>query len=77
MVFQPKTRYFKVVNNTKYISLCQSKGLSDETIKPPTTPDNSLTLMIDYLGNKMRVKFTGSILRQPNISCTHRTIVNI
>ena len=33
--------------------------------------------MIDYLDNKMRVKFTGSILRQPNISCTHRTIVNI
>ena len=33
--------------------------------------------MSDYHGNKIRVKFTGSYLKQPNISYTHRTIVNI
>ena len=55
----------------------QSKGLSDETIKPPATSDNSLTPLIDYLGNKIRVKFTGSCLKQPTISYTHGTIVNI
>ena len=33
--------------------------------------------MIDYRGNKVRVKFNGSILRQPKISYTHRTVVNI
>ena len=55
----------------------QSKRLSDETIKPPPTSDNSLTPSIDYLGNKIRVNFNGSCLKQPNISYTHRTIVNI
>ena len=40
-------------------------NLSDKTIKPPATSDNSLTPLIDYHGNKIRVKFTGSILRQP------------
>ena len=55
----------------------QSKRLSDKTIKPPPTSDNSLTLSIDYLGSKIRVKFTGSCLKQPNISYAHKTIVNI
>ena len=36
------------------------KGLSAETIKPPSTFDNSLTLAVSYYGNKTRVKFTGS-----------------
>ena len=57
--------------------MCQSKGLSDETIKPPATSDKSLPSLIDYLGNKIRVKFTGSCLKQPIISYTHGTIVNI
>ena len=55
----------------------QSKGLSDETVKPSSTSDNSLTPWINYLGNKLRVKFTGSCLKQPNISYTHSAIVNI
>ena len=55
----------------------QSKGLSDETITPPDISDNSLTPLIDYLGNKIRVKFTGNCLKQPNISYNHGTIVNI
>ena len=33
--------------------------------------------MIDYLGNKIRIKFTGSCLKQPKISYTHGAIVNI
>ena len=55
----------------------RSKGLSEETIKPPATSDNSLTPLIDYLDNKIRIKFTGSCLKEPNISYTHRTTVNI
>ena len=61
----------------KYISSWQSKGLSDECIKSSTTSDNGLTPLIDYHGNKVRVKFNGSILRQPKVSYTHRTKVNI
>ena len=42
LVFQPIHKYFKVVTNTDYISSCKSKGLSAESIKPPTTSYNSL-----------------------------------
>ena len=48
LVFQPIRRYFKIIANTKYISSWKSKGLSDETIKPYATSDNSLTVFIDY-----------------------------
>ena len=77
LVFQQINRYFKIITNIKYISSWQSKGQSDETIKPPAAPDNSLTPLIDYRGYKIRVKFTGSCLKQRNISYTHGTIVNI
>ena len=42
LVFQPMYRYFKVVANAKYISEWNSKGLSDDSIKLPSTSDNSL-----------------------------------
>ena len=54
----------------------KSKGLSAESSKPPTTSDNS-TPILNYYGNKTRVKFTGSCLKQPNISYTHGKVVNI
>ena len=77
LVFQPINRYFKVISNKLYISSWKSKGLSDKTIKPPITSDNSLTPSIDYFGNKIRVKFTRSCLKQPKTQYTHGTIVNI
>ena len=63
LVFQPIIRYFKVITNTDYISSWKSKGLSAETIKPPTTSDISLTLSLSYYGTKTRIKFTGSCLK--------------
>ena len=48
LVFQPINRYFKVIANTDYVSSWKSKGLSAETIKPPTTSDNSLTPAVSY-----------------------------
>ena len=77
LVFQPINRYFKVIANAKYISSWKSKGLSNETIKHPATSDNSLTPLIDCRGNKRRVKFTGSWLKQPKLSYTQGPIVNI
>ena len=71
LVFQPIIRYFKVITNTDYISSWKSKGLSTESIKPPTTSNNSLSPKLNYYGNKVRVKFTGSCLEQPKISYTH------
>ena len=40
-------RYFKVITNTNYVS--SSKGLSDESFKPPTTSDNSLNPTLNIL----------------------------
>ena len=77
LVFQPINRYFKVIANTDYVSSWKSKGLSAESIKPPNTSDNSLTLALSYYGAKTRVKFNGSCLQQPKLSYTHGTIVNI
>ena len=44
LVFQPINRYFKVTAGTKYIPSWKSKGLSDETIKPPATSDKSFSI---------------------------------
>ena len=63
LVFQPMYRYFKVIANTRYISSWKSKGLSDESIKPPATSDNSLSSLINYLGDKIRLKFNGNCLK--------------
>ena len=76
-MFQPIHRYFKILTNTKYISEWKSKGLSDESIKPSTTSDNSLAPLIDYFGYKIRLKFNGSYLKQPKVTYTHGKAVNI
>ena len=77
LVFQPINKYFKVITNTDYISSWKSKGLSAESIKPPTTSDNSLTPALSYYGTKTRVKFTGSCLKQSKTSYNHGKVVNI
>ena len=48
LVFWPIIRYFRILANTKYISSRKSKGLSDETITPYGTSDNSHTPLIDH-----------------------------
>ena len=77
LVFQSSKKYLKVIDNTDYVSSWKSKGLSTETIKPPSTSDNSLTPAVSYYGTKTRVKFIGSCLKQPKISYTHGKVVNI
>ena len=78
LVFTPMYRYFKVIANKKYISEWKSKGLSDESIKPPSTSDNSLSPLINYLDNKIRLKFNGGCLKQQNkLTYNHGVLVNI
>ena len=77
LVFQRINRYFKVIANTDYISTRKSKWLSVETIESPVTSDKRLTSASSYYGTKTTVKFTGTCLKQPKISYTHGTIVNI
>ena len=68
LVYQPLNKYFKVIGNTDYVSSWKYKGLSAESMKPPTTSDNSLAPALNYYGTKTRVKFTGSCLEQPKLS---------
>ena len=55
----------------------KSKGLSNESIKPPTTTNNSLTPELNYYSTKIKIKFTGSCLKQSNHIFTHKKVVNI
>ena len=79
LVFQPLNKYFKVITNanTKYISSWQSKGPSDESIKPPATSDYKLNPKVNYYGTKTRLEFRGSCLKQYKSSFNHGKIVNI
>ena len=73
-------RHFKIntINTTNYILSWKSKGLSDEVIKPPTTSDNSITPTISYYhAFNIRVKFTGSCLKQDKITFNQRKVVTI
>ena len=64
-----------MINNTLSVLSWQSKGLSAENIDPPTT---SLSPSINYIGTKIRVKITGSCLKQSNkLTYTHGKVVNI
>ena len=77
LVFKPTNNYFKVIASTDYVSSWKSKGLYAETIKPPATSDNSLTPALSYYGTKTKVKLYESCLKQPQVSYTHRKVVNI
>ena len=80
LVFLPMGKYFKlnsVVGVIDRVLSWQSKGLSNKSIKPPTTSDNSLTPELNFYGTKTRVKFTRSCLKQSDHIFTHKKVVNI
>ena len=73
-------KYFKlnsIVYTADYVLSWQSKGISNESIKPPTTTNNSLTPELNYYGTKTRAKFTRSCLKQSDHIYTHKKVVNI
>ena len=77
LVFQPIRRYSKKTN-AKYTLLWKSKGPSGETITPYVTSDNSFTPLIDHYDSKIRVKFSGSCLKQSNkLTYSYGAKVNI
>ena len=51
--------------------------MSDDSIKPPATSDNSISPLIDYLRDKIRLKFNGGCLKQPKLTYTHEKTVSI
>ena len=65
LVFQTVYRYFKAVSiNDSNILSWKSKGLSDESIKPPSTSSNIFNPSVNYVGIKATVKFIGDCLKQ-------------
>ena len=77
LVFQPVNKYFQKIDNTESISSWESKGLSNEIIKPPNTCNNSLNPSLEYFINKIKVTFNGSCLKQYKATYTHGKVVNI
>ena len=80
LVFQPMGKYFKlnsVVGITDRVLSWQSKGISNGSMKPPTTSNNSLIPRLSYNDTKIKVQFTGSCLKQPKFTFTHKKVVNI
>ena len=71
LVFQSMYRYCKT-DSSYHILSWTSKGFSNESIKPPSTPNNFLTPSLNYLGTKISVKFSGSCLKQDKVTYTHR-----
>ena len=76
LVFQPMSKYFKI-GNSDYVLSWKSKGLSAESITPPSAPNNFLNPSFNYLGTKIRARFSGSCLKQDKSIYSHRKIVNI
>ena len=80
LVFLPIGKYFKlnlVVGVIDRVLSWQSKGISNESIKPPTTSNNSLNPRLSYNDTKIKVQFTGSCLKQPKFTFTHEKVVNV
>ena len=55
----------------------KSKSLSDERINSITESNYSFNPELSYFGNKIRVKFNRSYLKQDEVTYTHGEIVNI
>ena len=78
LVFQTVYRYFKTVSaNDSNNSSWNSKGLSDESIKTPTTTNKMLNPLVDYVSTKIRVKFNGDCLKREKFTFNQVKIVNI
>ena len=64
LLFKQVSRNFKTVANTIKITVWQSKRLSDEKVKPPSTSDNSLNPGINYFDNSaIPVRFNENCLK--------------
>ena len=70
------SKYLNLANNKNYVLEWNSKGTSDESIKPPATINTILNSLLEY-GNKLKLKFNKRYLKQGIITYSHGKIVNI
>ena len=61
LIFQPNLKYFKLKSN--WTTNWKSKGLSKEILEVVSTASNTLTPSVNYYGDKVRLRFTRSVLQ--------------
>ena len=66
LVFQPILKYFLL--NSNWITKWKSKGLSNKSFEVVSTSDNTLTPSVNYYGDKVRLRFSGSALQQKTVT---------
>ena len=64
LVFQPFYWYFEKIANSNDISECESKGLLDESIKPPAASNNSPFPVTYHINSKLQVNCDGNCLKK-------------
>ena len=70
--------YFRTVSiNDSNILSWKSKGLSHESVKPPSTSNKMFNPSVNYVGAKARVEFKGDCLKQGKISFDNGKIIII
>ena len=50
--------------------------MPDEIIKPPVMPDNNFASALNYVDNRIRVKFDMSCWKQDRVTVNHEKMVN-
>ena len=75
LVFQSILEYFTL--NSCWITKWKSKRLSNESLEAVSASGNTLNPIINYYGDKVRLKFTGSALQQKRVTYNHKNVVNL
>ena len=68
LVFYSILKYF--TSNSTWITKWTSKELSNESLEVFTS-SNTLVLLNDYCGEKVRLKFNESVLQQKKVTYNH------
>ena len=63
-------------SGTDNIYSCTSKGMSEESIKNPSTSGNSFAPKRNTDYQLSKVKFNGNCLKQDRVSILHKSVVN-
>ena len=79
LVFQPMYKYFKTFteNNFIYTSSWESKGLSNKRISSTKTSNYDQPPIPVYDNARIRLSFTGDLLKQNKVTYDHGSIMNI
>ena len=59
--------------NSKWITEWKSKGLSNERLEVVSKTDNTLTPSVNYYEDKVRLRFTGTVLQEKTITYSHKS----